>query len=196
MRHISITPVLAGLFACALAACGGQGDSRNEAAAVNGIANAAAPTQRTLAAELDARDDLGTVHAIADNAELDEVLEGVGPYTVFAPTNAAFTALGQERSEALRGEAMRPQAVALLRAHIVPGLVSRSDIAAALDRGNGRAQMRNMAGGMLSFARDGDAIVVSTEGARGRITGDEVVASNGAIQPVDGLLRPSEEAAR
>jgi hypothetical protein len=78
----------------------------------------------------------------------------------------------------------------MLRAHTVPGTLTRKDLEAAIARANGRpVQMRTMADTMLTFARDGDAIVVSSDqGGRGRVTGREGLASNGAVQPIDGLL--------
>ena len=98
----------------------------------------------------------------------------------------------------LRGEAMRPQAVALLRAHIVPGVLTRRDIDAAITAShNEPVQMRTMADTMLTFAREGDAIVVSApDGARARLTGDETAVGNGAVQPVDGLFRRAEAPAQ
>ena len=121
------------------------------------------------------------------NAGLGTVLEGTGPYTVFAPNDAAFTAAG---GSDLGGEAMKAQAAALLRAHIVPGALTRADIDAAIGRnGSGTVEMRTMANTLLTFSKEGDAIVVAGEGgARGRLAGQETVASNGVVQPVDGVL--------
>jgi hypothetical protein len=50
--------------------------------------------------------------------------------------------------------------------------------------------MRTMAGNMLTFSREGDTVIVaSDDGARARLTGEEGVATNGAVQPIDGVLR-------
>ena len=112
---------------------------------------------------------------------------------MFAPDDAAFAALGEGRAEELKGEAMRPQAIALLRAHIVPGVVSRPDLVAALERAGAEPiEMRTMAGGVLRFTREGDAILVSgADGARARLV-EETLASNGAVQRVDALLVPAQ----
>ena len=71
-----------------------------------------------------------------------------------------------------------------------PGALTRADIASAIDRGAGKgAQMRTMAGGLLTFTKSGEAIVVTApDGASARLTGEETLASNGVLQPVDGLL--------
>ncbi len=186
----------AALAVLSLSGCGRSDDEQN-AASNNAAASAVAPSG-TLAAALDGNGSLDTLHDLARNAGLDEVLGGVGPYTLFAPNDAAFEVLGDQRVDALKGDGMRPQAIALLRAHIVPGLVTRRDLDAALSRaGSNPVRMRTMSGGTLSFAREGDAITVSAEGgARARLAGDETTASNGAIHPVDALLVPVEAASR
>jgi len=166
-----------------LAACGGGDDEKAGAAP----GEAAAPSNRTLAASVADSGELGTLERVLANAGLNTVLEGTGPYTVFAPNDAAFTAAG---GADLGTEAMKAQAAALLRAHIVPGALTRADIEAAMARGgSGTVEMRTMANTLLTFSKDGDAIVVAGEGgARGRLAGQEAIASNGVVQPVDGVL--------
>ena len=187
----------AALAALPLSACGRADEARNTGTA-NAVSNAAAPAAQpsgTLAAQLDHGDDMDTLHDLARNAGLDDVLGGVGPYTLFAPTDAAFAALGDERVNALKSAAMRPQAMALLRAHIVPGLVTNRDLDAALANAGGRpVRMRTMGAGTLTFAREGGAIVVTADGARARLAGTETIATNGAIHPIDALLLPTEPA--
>ncbi len=178
-----------------LAACN-RADEAGNAASANASEGTPALSSETVAAALDGNGDFDTLHDLSQNAGLNDALSGTGPYTLFAPTDAAFEALGDERVGALKGAEMRPQAMALLRAHIVPGVVTRRDLDAAL--GSGRpAQLRTMAGGTLTFTREGDAIVVAAaDGARARLSGDGTNASNGAIHPVDGLLLRSDGAAR
>ncbi|MFN3725829.1 MAG: fasciclin domain-containing protein [Allosphingosinicella sp.] len=187
------------LAAAACLAAAGCSDSGNQAAA-NEQGNAstngsAAAGEGTIVSALRGNSDVSSASALVDSAGLTSVLEGVGPYTVFAPTNAALEGgLGEQRLGELRGEAMRPQAVALLRAHIVPGVLTRRDIQAAIEAAhNEPVQMRTMADTMLTFSREGESILVSTaDGARARLTGDESTAGNGAVQPIDGLLRRAE----
>ena len=185
----------AAIAALTLSGCGRSDDGQN-AASNDAAARAAEAPSGTLAAALDGNGELDTLRDLARNAGLDEVLGGVGPYTLFAPNDAAFEVLGGERVTALKGEGMRPQAIALLRGHVVPGLVTRRDLEAALSRGGANpVRMRTMSGGMLTFVREGDAIIVSAEdGARARLAGNETTASNGAIHPVDALLVPVEGA--
>lgn len=165
---------LAPLAVILLAGCGGQGAKTETATAK------AEPSARTLAAIV-ADDPLGRVAA---NAGLAATLEGVGPYTVFAPPQAAL------KAPDFADPAMKAEAAALLRAHIVPGAVTRADITAAVDKAGAKgAKMRTMADTLLTFTKVGSAIVATApDGAAARLTGDERLASNGVVQPVDGLL--------
>ncbi|QPQ54326.1 fasciclin domain-containing protein [Allosphingosinicella flava] len=184
--------VMLALLALPLAACGdGAGGGGNDMAAANTAAPATEPGDKSLTAALDG--DASTIGDLAKAAGLGTALGGVGPYTIFAPRNAAFDALGKDRVEELKGEGMRAQAASLVTAHIVPGLVTAADLQKAV--ASGKAEMTTMAGGTLSFARDGDAIVVKTaDGRSARLVGGETLASNGAIHPIDGLLVPMDGA--
>ena len=135
------------------------------------------------------------LHRLAGRALLQHVLDTAS--ALGTDRIIAVTGFGAEQVEGLKGGAMRPQAIALLRAHIVPGVVTRADLEAALQRNGSRpTKMRTMAGGELTFTREGDAIVVSGEGGgRGRLV-EETLGSNGAIERVDGLLVPVEAPAR
>ena len=180
--HTHIRRALIPAAVLLLAACQGQTDKSG-----GDTAEQARPSSRTLAATLKAEDGFGTLDGAAANAGLGGVLEGVGPYTVFAPADAAFTAGGTAAD--LTDESLRAQSAALLRAHIVPGALTREDIAAAIQRDGGEVQMRTMANTLLTFSRDGEAITVTAEnGAKGRLMGEERLASNGVLQPVDALL--------
>lgn len=175
----TIAWALAPLMALALSACG---DRTGPATADV----AAAPSSKTLSAEIADQADLTTLEAVIKTAGLSEVLEGKGPYTVFAPANPALGAL----SGSMSGDAQRAQSAALLRAHIVPGALTRADILAAIARGGGDGvQMRTMADGLLTFTRDGDVVVVTApDGTAARLTGRETLAANGVLQPVNGVL--------
>lgn len=180
MRNVKNWALVPAMILCVAACSGGEAENSGKA---DGTLES---TSKTLAAALGDEGDLDTLEAVISNAGLSDVLEGKGPYTVFAPVNAALGALGDD----LSGEAMKAQSAALLRAHIVPGTLTRADILAAIERGGeGGVQMRTMADGLLTFSKEGDVVVVTAgDGAAVRLTGQEAVASNGVIQPVDGVL--------
>jgi len=173
---------LAPLMALCLVGC----NRTNDAAP----GEAAAPSNETLAAAIAGQGDLDNLENATRSSGLAEVLEGKGSYTVLAPVNAALGAAGSE----LAGGTLRAQSAALLRAHIVPGALTRADIEAALSRGGSEGvKMRTMADSLITFTKNGDAIVVTAaDGATGRLTGSEKVVSNGVVQPVDGVLIRAE----
>lgn len=170
---------LAPLCVLALAGCG-------EGAGKADGTGAATPSNRTIAATLKDDRGFGTLQRVLDNAALGDVLAGTGPYTVFAPADAAFTAAAGD----LGDEAMKAQAAAMLRAHIVPGALTRADIEAAIAANPSSAvEMRTMANSLLTFTMEGETVIVAGDnGARARLTGSETLASNGVVQPVDALL--------
>ena len=172
------------LAALVLAACTPAADDSSPEAT-------AEPSGATLAAAVGSAEELGGLERVVAAAGLESVLEGVGPYTVFAPTDAAFGAAGPGD---LTSEENRAPAAALLRAHIVPGALTRQDIVAAIDaNASGKVEMRTMAGGMLGFSRQGETVTVTApDGAVARLTGEQTLAKNGVVQPVDGLLVKAE----
>lgn len=179
------------LIACGFTAgCGGANDANSTAANSADTASVEAPAEARLATVVAGDQQLARFNRIVGNAGMVDLLNGVGPYTLFAPTDGALEALGEERANGLASEAMRPQAAALLRAHMVPGTLTRKDLEAAVGNANGKpVQMRTMADTMLTFVREGDGIVISSDrGARARLTHQEGLASNGSVQPVDALL--------
>ncbi len=187
MRSVPLAAVAA-LSALALAACG----DRETEATPSTAAPAAA--DRSLAAALDGDDGYDTLAGIAANAGLADVFEGVGPYTVFTPADAAFQGDGAVDFTA---DDRRTEGAAVVRAHVVPGALTRQDIMAAIDRSGGDGvAMRTMSDGLLTFSREGDAIVVvAGDGARARLVGEEAVVRNGVVQPVDALLTSPAPAA-
>jgi len=169
--------------------CSGGGNGSDSAAA--NVSTGGATSNAKLAALVAGDGELERVNRMIGNAGMGDLLDGVGPYTLFAPTNSALEGLGEGRADGLAGEEMRPQAAALLRAHMVPGTLTRRDLAAAIETAGGKpVRMRTMADTMLAFTKEGDAIAVASEdGARARLTGQEGIGANGALQPIDGVLR-------
>lgn len=176
------------LTALTLFALAGCGDRPDKTGKETSAANAQASAQnRTLAATLQAEQAHGGLATVLNNSGLRAALDGVGPYTLFAPADPALKdATGADFTD----PAMKAEGAALLRAHIVPGALTRADIIAAVDRSAGKgAQMRTMGGNLLTFTRSGeDLIATASDGASARITGQESLASNGVLQPLDGLL--------
>ena len=185
---------LALAIAAALAACGGQGGNDSSA---NGATPATREEgqHRTIGEALAATPGNSDLVAALNAAGLAETLRGAGPYTLFAPTNAAFAALPADVRESLMQQANRPRLVALLRHHMVPGAVTMRDIRAAIDRGEGgRAELATLGGGTVTLSRDGDAILIADgAGVIARLAGSEIINSNGVVHGVDAVLMPAAE---
>lgn len=146
------------------------------------------PSTETLAALVAQADDLSTVSATLKDAGLAQVFDGTAAYTLLAPRDSAFDALG-DAGTALRSEDQRPAMVAVLRDHIVPGYLTPADIDKAIELAdNGKVAMRTMNGHTITFAETGGAITATSEdGKTVRFDGDALLASNGVAIPVDGL---------
>lgn len=193
MMHSSRRTLAAVLAATLLlplvAACG---DADEQA----GGPGASTQADGTLAERLAGSPDLSTVSGVVGDAGLADVFGGAAAYTILAPRDAAFDALGTAGAD-LRKPENRAAAVALLRAHIVPGYLTPKDIATALaaDR-DGKVQMRTMAGSVVTFSKSGaDIVATADDGATGVIATDAVTARNGVAIPVNGVLRKLEQPA-
>ena len=80
----------------------------------------------------------------------------------------------------------------LLTGHLVVGVVTAQDLGRAIERGQGRATLATVAGGTLTVARDGDALVVTdAAGGRARVTQADQINTNGATHVIDAVLMPA-----
>ena len=118
------------------------------------------------------------------------MFDGSAPYTLLAPDDDAFGALG-ETGKTLQAPENGAAMAAILRDHILPGYLTVADIEAALKASGGDpVTMKTMGGKVLSFTREGEALVVSTpDGARAKVDGAALRASNGVVIPLDAVLR-------
>lgn len=144
----------------------------------------------TVAQAVSSTSGLSTLARAVAEAQLAEVLDGSGSYTVLAPTDQAFTALGENAGDLLATE-QRPLLVGLLREHIVPGHITPDAIGQAIEAEGGPVTMTTMGGGSLTFARDGQSLTVARQGgATARFAGQWVEAGNGVVVPIDAVLVP------
>lgn len=189
--------LLALAAAGALAACQAAEDAGNQAAA-NGAGDSSSggnaqqgQAGRSIGDAAAQSPDLAQFSQAVQAAGLTDVLSSVGPYTVFAPVNAAFEAVPQETRTRLMAAEGRERLTQLLTYHIVPGVVTAQDLGAAIQRGQGRATITTVSGDNLTIVRDGDALVVSDPaGGRARIVQADRIQSNGVVHHVDAVLMP------
>ena len=126
-----------------------------------------------------AADDFNTLVAAVQAAGLVETLKGEGPFTVFAPTDAAFAALPEGTVETLLMEENRDQLVSILTLHVVPAKVMSSELA-------GQTVSATTVNGekLMIDGRDG----VTVNGAT--VTAADIEASNGVIHVIDTVILP------
>ena len=135
--------------------------------------------------------DHTTLVAAVKAADLVATRKGPGPFTVFAPTNAAFAALPAGTVDNL----LKPENKAMLRKvltyHVVVGKMDAATLAKAVDAGAGKATLTTASGGTLTVTKSGPLIMLSDEsGGMAHVTIPDVVQSNGVIHVVDNVLRP------
>ena len=135
--------------------------------------------------------DHTTLVAAVKAAGLVETLEGKGPFTVFAPTNAAFAALPAGTVDNLLKPENKAALTKVLTYHVVSGKLETAALIKAVDAGGGKAMLTEVSGGMLTVTKSGTMIMLSDEsGGMAHVTIPDVVQSNGVIHVVDKVLLP------
>jgi len=135
--------------------------------------------------------DHTTLVAAVKAGGLVETLSGTGPFTVFAPTNAAFAKLPAGTVETLVKPENKATLDKILTYHVVPGRITAQQIAAMAAAHHGTATLKTVEGGSLRFMKAGKGwVVVDAKGDRSRITIANVMQSNGVIHVVDKVLMP------
>jgi uncharacterized surface protein with fasciclin (FAS1) repeats len=124
-------------------------------------------------------------------AGLVDTLSGPGPFTVFAPTNAAFAKLPAGAVDGLLKPDMKPTLTKVLTYHVVAGKVSAEDLLKKIKDGNGTAELTTVAGGKLSaMVQDGKVVLKDAKGGLSTVTQPNVFQSNGVIHVVDTVVMP------
>jgi uncharacterized surface protein with fasciclin (FAS1) repeats len=123
--------------------------------------------------------DLSTLVSAVQAADLVETLQGEGPFTVFAPTNEAFTAVGQDTLDTLLAPEGKDQLTDILTYHVVPGELKAAD----LEDGQ---ELETVQGGTLTVSVEGDTVRVGDA----TVAMADVDASNGVVHVIDSVLMP------
>ena len=126
-------------------------------------------------------------------AELDQVLDSDGPFTVFAPSDAAFEKLSSGKISELLLPQNKSELQTLLTYHMVAGHLSASKILRAMCRGGGVATFTTVQGNLLTATMDGLDIVLSDSfGNKARITTADENQCNGVIHVIDSVILPKK----
>ena len=135
--------------------------------------------------------DHTTLVAAVKAAGLVDTLKGKGPFTVFAPTNAAFDKLPAGTIETLLKPENKGMLTTILTYHVVSGQFDSKAIMKRIKAGHGKAWFKAVNGGTLTAWMDGNVLVLTDEkGGQSRVTIADVYQSNGVIHVVDTVLLP------
>jgi len=145
-----------------------------------------------IAATIATTPGLHTLATELRTAELDALLAGNGPYTLFAPTDTAFTRLAPGIAGDLLAPENRAALVALLRYHIVPGVMTTEQLTQRIQAGGGRTVLTTLGGQPITATLTGDVITLtSVTGNRSYVEAADVAQANGVIHVVNGVLVPT-----
>ena len=135
--------------------------------------------------------DHTTLVAAVKAAGLVDTLKGPGPFTVFAPTNAAFAALPPGTVDTLLKPENKGTLTSVLTYHVVAGKWDAAAISKMIADGKGMATIKTVSGGMLTAKASGMGVTVTDEkGGVANVTIADVYQSNGVIHVVDKVLLP------
>ena len=132
-----------------------------------------------------------TLVTAVKSADLVATLKGKGPFTVFAPTNDAFSKLPAGTVDALLKPENKAKLAGILTYHVVPGKLMASDVLAAIKKGNGKVILTTVNGGELTVTLDGGKVkITDAKGGVAYVATADLNASNGVVHVVDAVLMP------
>ncbi|APX85815.1 MAG: fasciclin domain-containing protein [Methylobacteriaceae bacterium] len=135
--------------------------------------------------------DHTTLVAAVKAAGLVDTLSGPGPFTVFAPTDAAFAKLPPGTVDTLVQPQNKATLTGILTYHVVPGTYTAKDLMALAKRGGGEASLKTVQGEPLTVqARGKKVFVTDAKGNTATVTIANVMQSNGVIHVINGVLQP------
>ena len=171
-----------------LVACGSDDDdtatteapATSEAPSTEAPMGSEAPAAEDIVAIASANEDFSTLVAAVSAAGLVETLQGEGPFTVFAPTNAAFDALPAGLLDKLLMPENKDVLVKILTYHVVSGAIMAADVTAG--------DVASVEGGMIAVTTNDGGVQVN--GAS--VVSPDILASNGVIHVIDAVILPPD----
>jgi uncharacterized surface protein with fasciclin (FAS1) repeats len=159
--------------------------------ALSYVGGAAMYPARTIVANAVNSPEHTTLVAAVKAADLVDTLSGAGPFTVFAPTNAAFANLPAGTVDALLVPANKATLQSVLTYHVVPGRITAADLMRMISAGGGQARLTTVQGGTLTAQMMADRVMLTdAKGGMSHVTQADVMQSNGVIHVVDAVVLP------
>lgn len=151
-----------------------------------------ATAQKTIVDVAVGNKDFSTLVAALKAADLVGALQGEGPFTVFAPTNAAFAKINEDALNGLLQPESKKALTNILTYHVVPGNIMATDVVAALNKNNGAFEVKALNGQMFTvMAKDEKIWIKDQKGNYSEIIATDVKASNGVIHVIDTVVMPN-----
>jgi len=148
--------------------------------------------QKTIVDVAVSNDDFTTLVAALKAADLVGALQGDGPFTVFAPNNAAFGKVDSKTLNSLLEPKNKSTLSSILTYHVVSGKLMASDVVAALKKGKGKVEVPTLQGGKLTvMQKDGKIWLKDGNGNYSEIIATDVKGSNGVIHVIDTVVMPN-----
>lgn len=199
MKTFKIT-MIASLSALALAACSSETPADTAATDTEVVAEETATTDpmatgatanQNIVALAQGNADVSTLVSAVTAAGLGETLSGPGPFTVLAPTNAAFNKVDKATLDGLMKPESKDKLGGILKYHVISGNIKSTDLAKQISDGGGTATIKTVNGGSLKASMQGDKIVLTdAKGGKATVTGADMMASNGTVHTIDTVLMP------
>ncbi len=178
--------VMTGLLAAACVAGGGALQAQEQTKMVGGAEMY--PSKDIVANAMNSKDHTTLVAAVKA-AGLVETLQGTGPFTVFAPTNAAFAKLPAGTVDTLLAPDNKAMLKNVLTYHVVPGRLDAKALTAQARKSDGKAELTTVSGGKLWVVLSGDKLSLRDgKGVNAAITTADVYQSNGVIHVIDTVV--------
>ncbi|MFZ9263480.1 MAG: fasciclin domain-containing protein [Candidatus Kapaibacteriota bacterium] len=132
-----------------------------------------------------------TLVAAVKAGGLVETLQGAGPFTVFAPTNDAFSKLPAGTVESLLKPEAKSTLVKILTYHVVAGNFEAGAVVKAIEAGNGSAKLKTVSGGTLTASlKDGKVILTDENGKTSTVVAADLKSGNGVVHVIDAVVLP------
>jgi uncharacterized surface protein with fasciclin (FAS1) repeats len=192
MRTFMIAGVSAAAL-LALSACNSEEPADTAAMTPDPAMEQAAPAADGTVVEVaQGNPEFSTLVEAVTAADLAGTLNGAGPFTVFAPTNAAFDKIPEADLQALLQPEQREALQGVLTYHVVPGRLMAADIASQAEANDGSVELTTVEGGTLTLREtNGQWVITDENGNTSTIAMADVAASNGVIHAVDTVVMPN-----
>lgn len=147
--------------------------------------------QKTIVDVAVGNEDFSTLVTALKAADLVGALQAEGPFTVFAPTNAAFAKIDASTLGSLLEEKNKATLAGILTYHVVAGKLTATDVIAALKKGKGKVELATLNGQKITvMEKDGKIWLKDANGNVSEITATDVMGSNGVIHVISSVVMP------